>query len=309
MFKFLKFLFVKIKYTTKYALASKNTETYYREMGYKYLGEREFYDLVIDHLNKGNPLCVGKIGGNECDAMVSQIVGYNRYIEKSYDRLCTFAGFFPKKYDAICFKKYYDVQKHAISSLDVIIWYRKIYEELLLSRFASAKLCCIQGIGSWTQKVPWTEALRNRKVVVVHPYAELIELQYLKREKIHKNQAILPPFQLRVVKAVQSIADSDIVHENWFDALNGMFAEIVKEDFDIALIGCGAYGLPLASMVKDYGKIGIHMGGDLQMLFGIRGKRWDDMPGSAKWYNDDWVRPGEEYKVKGFESVEDGCYW
>jgi glycerol-3-phosphate dehydrogenase len=51
-----------------------------------------------------------------------------------------------------------------------------------------------------------------------------------------------------------------------------------KKDYDVALIGCGAYGLPLASHVKRKGKQSIHLGGGLQLLFGIKGKRWDDNP-------------------------------
>lgn len=48
--------------------------------------------------------------------------------------------------------------------------------------------------------------------------------------------------------------------------------EISKEDYDICLIGCGAYGFSLAAYVKRCGKQAIHMGGALQLLFGIKGK-------------------------------------
>ena len=85
--------------------------------------------------------------------------------------------------------------------------------------------------------------------------------------------------------------------------------EIAKKDFDIALIGCGAYGLPLASHVKRLGKIGIHMGGCLQLLFGIKGQRWDSIKKINKFYNDSWVRPLEADKPKNYLKVENGCYW
>ena len=42
-----------------------------------------------------------------------------------------------------------------------------------------------------------------------------------------------------------------------------MSEEIAKIDFDIALIACGAYGFPLASRIKNMGKIAIHCGGPL----------------------------------------------
>lgn len=46
--------------------------------------------------------------------------------------------------------------------------------------------------------------------------------------------------------------------------------EIDKRDYDIALIGCGAYGFPLAAHIKRSGKKAVHLGGALQLLFGIK---------------------------------------
>ena len=37
--------------------------------------------------------------------------------------------------------------------------------------------------------------------------------------------------------------------------------------------------------------------------------RWDDREKAQKWFNDSWVRPSEEYKVSGYDSIEGGCYW
>lgn len=45
-----------------------------------------------------------------------------------------------------------------------------------------------------------------------------------------------------------------------------------KIDYDICLIGCGAYGFPLAAHAKRKGKKAVHLGGALQLLFGIKGK-------------------------------------
>lgn len=56
------------------------------------------------------------------------------------------------------------------------------------------------------------------------------------------------------------------------------------------------------------GKIGIH-GGKLQTCFGIRGRRWGEgFPNEmTQICNEYWVYPGEQEKVKGAESVENGC--
>ena len=88
-----------------------------------------------------------------------------------------------------------------------------------------------------------------------------------------------------------------------------MKTEISKIDFDIALIGAGAYGLPLAAHIKNLRKQAIHLGGSLQILFGIMGKRWDDHPVISKFYNSSWVRPLESERPKTFKKVENGAYW
>ena len=82
----------------------------------------------------------------------------------------------------------------------------------------------------------------------------------------------MPEFELSCVKAVQTIADEkDDRFKDWFDALNYMYRECMKRDFDIALIGCGAYGMPLAVRLKQAGKQAVHIGGSLQLLSGIIG--------------------------------------
>ena len=42
-----------------------------------------------------------------------------------------------------------------------------------------------------------------------------------------------------------------------------MIKEIQMHEFDVCLIGCSAYGLPLAAAVKNMGKQAIHIGGPL----------------------------------------------
>jgi phytoene dehydrogenase-like protein len=88
-----------------------------------------------------------------------------------------------------------------------------------------------------------------------------------------------------------------------------MCAQINALDFDVAIIGAGAYGLPLAAHIKRLGKKAIQLGGATQILFGIRGRRWDRMPFFQGLYNEHWVRPLPEETPLNFQSVEDGCYW
>lgn len=173
----------------------------------------------------------------------------------------------------------------------------------------------------WTNQTPWTQALEGKKILVVHPFAQLILKQYTeKRNLLFNNPAILPEFDLHVIQAVQSLGGGNNDFNNWFEALQWMKNEIDKIDYDICLIGCGAYGFPLAAHVKRKGKKAIHLGGALQLLFGIKGKRWENPNyGVKEWgipygsystlMNQYWVRPGESEKPKNANQVEGACYW
>lgn len=170
---------------------------------------------------------------------------------------------------------------------------------------------------------PWTRVLKGKKVLVVHPFVDTIRKQYEKRESLFENPDILPDFELITLKAVQSIGGAGTEFKSWFDALAYMEAQIAKIDFDIAIIGCGAYGLPLAASIKRLGKQAVHMGGATQLLFGILGKRWtEDYPEVWHYrpgvdiqmdyrtlFNDSWCYPDESERPQNFKKVENGCYW
>lgn len=161
---------------------------------------------------------------------------------------------------------------------------------------------------------PWTLALEGKKVLVVHPFAETIKSQYERIDKVFPKYPILPKFDLKVVKAVQTAGGNQTRFKNWFEALEYMEREIDKVDYDVVLIGCGAYGFPLAAHCKRMGKQAIHLGGVLQLLFGIKGKRWEEhadenFPYVRTYYNDFWVRPSKSDTPMNAKAIENSCYW
>lgn len=87
-----------------------------------------------------------------------------------------------------------------------------------------------------------------------------------------------------MIPAVQSLGGENNGFTTWFEALDWMKQEITSKSFDICIIGCGAYGFHLAAHVKRIGKQAIHMGGATQLLFGIKGNRWENpMYGVKEW--------------------------
>lgn len=96
-------------------------------------------------------------------------------------------------------------------------------------------------------------------------------------DKAYPGMDVLPKFDLQTIKAVQTISGNrDSRFQTWFEALSWMEEECRKREFYIAIIGCGAYGFPLAASVKRMGKIAVHLGGSTQILFGILGRRWEN---------------------------------
>jgi hypothetical protein len=160
---------------------------------------------------------------------------------------------------------------------------------------------------------PWTPALEGKKVLVVHPFEDTIRKQHEKSRYRHlfADPRLTPDYELQTLKAVQSVAGNKPAEfDDWFQALDWMKGEIDKRDFDIAIIGCGAYGFPLAAHVKQIGKKAVHMGGAVANLFGIRSNAVEKR---NKWLagqiNEYWVRPSDSETPKGIEMVEGSRYW
>ena len=219
------------------------------------------------------------------------------------------SGFFPVTHMNL--KRFYQLYKEDVRDLDLLVSWR--IEELLFKKWLRKKEYVRKTTLDefYSHEHPWTYALKGKKILVVHPFAETIVDQYSnKREKLFENKEVLPEFEkLETVKAVQSVAGNVVGYDSWFDALDWMKNEIERKDFDIALLGCGAYAMPLAAHIKRMGKKAIHMGGILQFLFGIKGKRYIDNPETAKYINECFVSPSDSDRPKLAERVEGGCYW
>ncbi|MFQ3577702.1 MAG: hypothetical protein SNJ52_01655 [Verrucomicrobiia bacterium] len=116
--------------------------------------------------------------------------------------------------------------------------------------------------------------------------------------------------ELLTLQAVQGIGGcAEKNYQDWFEALESMIQSVRKLEFDVALIGAGAFGLPLAAAIKRMGKMGIHIGGSLQLFFGILGKRWEDRGIDKYAVIENWVRPVPEETPVEARDVEGGCYW
>lgn len=217
------------------------------------------------------------------------------------------AGIFPA--DDKMLEKFSKRMLEDIKHIDILgSW---LFDEQWLKEkyFPNAVRVPLPDLEPYYHENPWTEELAGKKVLVIHPYEESIQHQYKKRQLLFKDQRVLPDFELKTLKAVQSIADSPVSFSSWFEALDYMCDQVSNIPFDIAIIGAGAYGLSIASFIKQIGKKAVHFGGATQILFGIKGKKWDEMSFFQSLYNDHWIRPSISETPSNFKKVEDGVYW
>ena len=259
-------------------------------------------DYIYESLNAmpSKPLMCAKFGTTELGIVCAYEIKH-RYPLKAYlddflhgrvsvyhknilDSLCRLSGFFPNNLQLG--EKFYNLVLEDMREIDVLASY--IYEEKYINKYLNCVKVDLDGYyAPFMWQNPWTKYLKGKKVLVVHPFVDSIRYQYEhNRDKLFDNPDVLPEFkELLTVKAVQTISDQqDERFDTWFDALQFMKDEISKLDFDIALIGCGAYGMCLAAHVKRMGKQAVHLAGWTQMLFGVYGERWiKDQPQYSKY--------------------------
>ncbi len=282
--------------------------------GRKQLGTEAAQEYLAQKIEEGQPFFAGRIGAYEFNYLsrpiVEQKLGITLPMTAKFQAGGNNCGFYPVTRESL--KRFSDLMIWATGQADFIAQMNLDLYSWYLKRYLPSASCISQfrSLDFYRYKQPFTRALAGKKVLVVHPFAESIEQQYKKREKLFPDAEILPLFSLQTLKAVQTIAGNrDSRFSTWFDALDYMTKECEKRDFDIALIGCGAYGFPLAARIKAMGKVALHLGGVTQLLFGIWGKRWDLEPEAVKYRNSFWISPPAQERPEGFDTIEGGCYW
>lgn len=277
----------------------------------------EVSGIITKILELERPCMISRFGSNELDATINFKKGHPLSFLRTVcpfwvgditkERMKENAGFFLN--DNRSLSHFTDLIIDILPEIDILgTW---VGTEHYLPIPKDCKKIHLMYIEPFWSKIPWTSVLKGKKILVIHPFAETISKQYEKRELLFDNKEILPEFgSFHIVRAIQSIGGQNNGVATWFDALEYMKNQIDKVDYDIALIGCGAYGMPLAAHCKRMGKKAVHIGGSLQLLFGIKGNRWEtEQKIYMKFYNEHWVRPLESERPPSAQNVENACYW
>ena len=271
--------------------------------------------ILFDYLKSKRIFTAGKIG-------TAEILGlefHNRRIRwpvaalswrRPAARLANNAGFFPieKKH----FKGWDKIMRKSVENLNfVCLWQKdpflRVYESNLV-RLLAPNAHHIQMSSLGKNILP---DLDGYKILVISPFVSTMQYQIPKLKKIHDPEDLKKinwdgiasnicflrcPFQWHLEQSPFA---------SWEDGLNKLTELALSKKFDIALIGAGAWSIPLGSAVKKAGRSAIHTGGETQLLFGIQGKRWD----SYGFYNSSWTSCLPEETPMGTNKIDSGCYW
>lgn len=265
--------------------------------------------VIYEKLMGKEPFLVSRFGSNEAKICCKYLLG-KKYSQEDRFRITMHAGVFPDTDESI--NNFASIYSDSIKNIDHLgIWY-PFGEGYLIKKLCKneLQLTGLRGIEPYYCNQPWSQALEGKKILVIHPFKKTIESQYYNYREQLFIQEVLPEFEsLEVIRAVQSIAGQSTDFTCWSLALEYMKEQIRKQDFDIAIVGAGAYGLPLASYIKTIGKKAIHLGGATQILFGIKGNRWNHHEYISRLYNEAWVKAEGDEIPENKEIVEGGSYW
>jgi len=273
---------------------------------------------LSEQFKNNKPFAVGKIGN--CELMCI----YNYYMYKQnkqpvqwmptvVEEIYNNAGVFPQTEEARL--EFIKEVTDSLPHFDSLAWWSMFnmpFEASYIKSYSpNCELIDLQSIEPFYSGSPWTEHLENKNVLVISPFVDSIRKQYEKKHLIWKDPRILPTFKnLYTLKHSHSPGiDKPSEFNNWLDMIRHYKSLMDTIDYDVMLVGAGASSLPLVAHAKKNGKKAIHLGGPLQLLFGIKGGRWNNGEIGKHFYNEHWVNPSIEETPIKYKNIESGCYW
>jgi hypothetical protein len=206
--------------------------------------------------------------------------------------------------ESICDCKTTQIFVHEGTIMDLL----NVYKNDFIQKYNIKNLTILNGTEFQERINDIFNMMNTKKVLVISSFDGLVKKQFESGnlKKIYDNFPNI--IKLETIKFPYCFHNNG-PHENYFQTLDAIFEEIKKIDFDIAILGCGAYGHMLCHKIdKELNKDAIYVGGSIQTLFGIISSR-EKEHGKIK-YNDYWISDiPQEYRPNNYKLIENGCYW
>lgn len=280
---------------------------------------RQSNDFLISLLRSGKPFLISRLGQSQ-ESTVPYRLAINQPInQRDIYVLHNNNGIYGTSIDHIkeFAKKYEECLEHSTALAE---WGPKVFiypcEQYFIQKY---KLPCVRSrilepfYCIEENITPWSHSLLGKKVLIINPFVDSMKAQLANGFQIYKDKRIFLDGQEFVFYKPFVNIGFNKSHNNWVETFEIMCNDISKLDFDVALLGCGGYGLPLCDYIKTtLGKSAIYVGGGLQLLFGVMGKRWEtnEMWNRIIAENDTkFVKPSQAEQIPNQTNIEGGCYW
>ena len=286
----------------------------------------EVCKAITKALSRGEGALIGRFGTIELEVLCwAESQSRRGWPEQMLEVIEKNAGIFPNSADSIA--QWAEATKIAVSAADVLAvgWYAKgaEAERALLEKWSwRGSECVLRSLEPyyWPVEQRWTRLLAGKDVCVVSSFAETAKKQFAKGEAAiwgaEANGSIWPAsMKAHWVQTgyapvlAQGRAGWEESPESWEEAVDWVVGEVLKTGARIVVIGCGGMGMIIGGRLKAAGKICVVMGGAVQVLFGIKGVRWETHKEISQLWKESWVWPALEETPRGAEGVEGGCYW
>ena len=118
--------------------------------------------------------------------------------------------------------------------------------------------------------VPWTHALKGKKVLIISPFEKSIIKQLQYKTEIYGID-LFPECVLSTICPPQT--EGNKPSDDFTVELDRFTSKLDTMDYDIALVSCGGYGNLVCNYIFNRGKSAIYVGKVLQTYFGILDNR------------------------------------
>jgi len=274
--------------------------------------------IIISLILSNKPFTICRLGIGAETHLSYIYKKYNIVDTKSLYTLSNNAGIYETENKIDIIELYIKKYIESIENSDSLaIFENNIIEEQNYLRNKNSKLIHSRSIEPFYYSMknikPWSHYLVNKKVLIINPFVETMKSQINEDFKMFEDEErnIFKKEQKFVFYKSYQTSGGNYIHKNWKETFDLMCNDIKEIEFDIALLGCGGYGLPLCNYIKkELSKSAIYIGGGIQLMFGIMGKRWETR---EEWKilmkNSKFVRPNIEETIKNKDKIENGCYW
>jgi hypothetical protein len=271
----------------------------------------EFHARVVQAVANGQPLAVGRLGGVEASILMwaEGAANFRWPIWSLFSDTrsgATNAGVRPRNKQS--YRVFADLCRKAMEGLDLQGVWSSGYEAVCIGKGAQREFFNVEITGpDGANPNHWLCSLQGKRVLVVSPFDGTIQKQIPRLAEVWPQSTWMTGTEFCSVPFPYLIDEG--CSETWWEVYERIGTIVSRGDYEVALFGCGGLGLPFAHLAKKAGRVGIHLGGHLQLIFGIYGKRHLEQDWHRQHINDAWVRPEAGEVAKTASRVEGGCYW